>query len=85
MFSSKDVKDALKNLKDEIPKLKNAHTRVLMHFKDLDLNDFDKCILSLKHESKRQIFQTDFQKFAKQLDIILPDPAATPLLRDLKR
>ncbi|MDB4230041.1 type I restriction endonuclease subunit R [Paracoccaceae bacterium] len=85
MFSSEDVKDALKNLKDEIPKLKNAHTRVLMHFKDLDLNDFDECIMSLKDESKRQIFQTDFQKFAKQLDIILPDPAATPFLRDLKR
>ena len=85
MFSTEDVAGALKDLKDEIPKLKNAHTRVLQHFKGLDLDDLDECIMSLKDEIKRQTFQTDFQKFAKQLDIILPDPAATPFLKDLKR
>ncbi|MDA9238770.1 DUF3387 domain-containing protein, partial [Planktomarina sp.] len=85
MFSTEDVAGALKDLKDEIPKLKNAHTRVLKHFKGLDLDDLDECIYSLKDEVKRQVFQTDFQKFAKQLDIILPDPAATPFLKDLRR
>jgi len=34
---------------------------------------------------KRQTFQTDFQIFSRQLDIILPDPAATPFLGDLKK
>ena len=85
MFSTEDVAGALKDLKDEIPKLKNAHTRVLGHFKGLDLDDLDECIMSLEDEVKRQIFQTDFQTFAKQLDIILPDPAATPFLKDLRR
>ncbi|MDB2474771.1 HsdR family type I site-specific deoxyribonuclease [Amylibacter sp.] len=85
MFSSEDVEGALKNLKDEIPKLKNAHTRVLKHFDGLDLDDHDECILSLEEEIKRQVFQIDFQKFAKQLDIILPDPAANPFLKDLRR
>jgi len=85
MFSSEDVEGALKNLKDEIPKLKNAHTRVLKHFDGLDLDDLDECILSLEEEIKRQVFQIDFQKFAKQLDIILPDPAANPFLKDLRR
>jgi type I restriction enzyme R subunit len=75
----------LVDLKDEIPVLKNAHTRVLKHFHGLDLDDFDLCILSLKEDINRQTFQTDFRIFAKQMDIILPDPAATPFLRDLKR
>jgi type I restriction enzyme R subunit len=85
MFSNEDVAGALVDLKDEIPVLKNAHTRVLKHFHGLDLDDFDLCILSLKEDIKRQTFQTDFRIFAKQMDIILPDPAATPFLRDLKR
>ena len=85
MFSSEDVEGALMNLKDEIPKLKNAHTRVLRHFEGLDLDDIDGCIAALKDEVKRQAFQTDFQIFSKQMDIILPDPSATPFLKDLRR
>ena len=85
MFSKEDVKGALVNLKDEIPILKNAHTRVMRHFEGLDLNDLDECILSLKEDVKRQSFQTDFAIFSKQMDIILPDTSATPFLHDLKR
>ena len=85
MFSSGDIKGALVKLIDELPKLKNAHTRVLKYFDGMDLNDLDACILSLEDEVKRQTFQTDFQIFSKQLDIILPDPAASPFLPDLKR
>ena len=85
MFSSEDIKGALVKLIDELPKLKNAHTRVRKHFDGLDLNDLDACILSLEDEVKRQTFQTDFQIFSKQLYIILPDPAATPFLPDLRK
>ena len=85
MFSNEDVGGALIDLKDEIPALKNAHTRVLGHFNRLDLDDLDACILALEDEVKRQSFQTDFQIFAKQMDIILPDPSATPFIRDLRR
>lgn len=84
MFSTNDIKGALLELKDEIPRLKNSHTRVMAHFTDLDLTDLDACIASLKDEVKRQEFQTNFNIFAKQLDIILPNPAATPFLKDLK-
>ncbi len=84
MFSSEDVAGALKDLKDEIPKLKAMHTRVMRHFKDVDKNDIDACVLSLKDEDKRQQFEIDFKKFAKQMDIIMPDPAARPFLSDLK-
>ena len=85
MFSSDEIKGALVKLKDELPKLKNAHTRVLKHFDGLDLDDLDACILSLEDEIKRQSFLTDFQIFSRQLDIILPDSAASPFLLDLKK
>lgn len=85
MFSQEDVAGALKNLKDEIPKLKATHTRVMQHFKGMSLDDLDECILALDEEVVRQQFQTDFSKFAKQMDIILPDASATPYLSDLKK
>jgi len=84
MFSADDVDGALKDLKDEIPKLKTMHTRVMQHFDGIDLSDMDACILALEDEVKRQIFQMDFRKFAKQMDIIMPDVSATPFLSDLK-
>ena len=84
MFSSQDVSGALKDLKDEVPKLQAMHTRVMAHFKGLDTTDLDECILSLEDDTKRQQFEIDFKKFAKQMDIIMPDAAAKPFLADLK-
>ena len=84
VFSSTDVKGALKDLKDEIPKLQTAHTRVKQHLKGLDLHDIDACIDALADELKRQQFEADFRTFAKQVEIVLPDPAANPFLGDLK-
>lgn len=85
MFSQEDINGALVNLIDELPKLKNAHTRVMKHFEGIDLNDLDTCIFSLEDEIKRQTFQSDFAIFTKQLDIILPDASAKPFLPDLKK
>ena len=83
MFSTDDVQGALIELKEEVPKLKNAHTRILKHFEGMDLDDLDTCILSLESDAKRQAFRTDFLIFSRQLDIILPDPSATPFLGDM--
>ena len=57
----------------------------MQHFKGMDLNDEDGCILSLEDEVNRQNFQMDFQSFSKQMDIVLPNPSANPFLFDLKR
>jgi type I restriction enzyme, R subunit len=84
VFSSTDVEGALKNLKDEIPKLQSAHTRVKQHLKGLDLQDIDSCIEAMEDELKRQQFEADFRTFAKQVEIVLPDPSANPFLPDLK-
>jgi len=83
-FSSTDIKGALKNLKDEIPKLQSAHTRVKQHLKGQNLQDIDACIALLADELKRQQFESDFRTFSKQVEIVLPDPAASPFLGDLK-
>ena len=85
MFSTEDVSGALIELKEEIPRLKNAHTRVMKHFDGLDPDDMDECIMSLEDETRRQTFQTDFRIFSRQMDIILPDSSAVPFLGDLKR
>ncbi|WGK70085.1 type I restriction endonuclease subunit R [Candidatus Haliotispira prima] len=85
MFSSNDIEGALQDLKDRIPLLKNAHTRVLKYFENQDPDDIDECALSLKDEVRRQSFETDFRIFTKQLEVILPDPAAAPFLPDLRR
>lgn len=84
VFSSTDVKGALKNLKDEIPKLHSAHTRVMQHLKGTNLQDLDACIEAMRDELKRQRFENDFRTFSKQVEIVLPDSAANPFLADLK-
>jgi len=84
VFSSTDVQGALRNLKDEIPKLQAAHTRVKQHLKGLDLQGIDACIEAMEDELKRQQFEADFRTFSKQVEIVLPDPAASPFLGDLK-
>lgn len=84
VFSSTDVKGALINLKDEIPKLQSAHTRVKQHLKGQNLQDIDACITALADELKRQHFEADFRTFAKQMEIVLPNPAANPFVTDLK-
>ncbi len=84
MFSSNDIQGALIDLKEEIPLLKNAHTRVLKHFEGIGLSDTDHCIEILEKDEVRQHFQKDFKAFARQMDIVLPNEVATPFLHDLK-
>ncbi len=83
-FTQNDVQGALKELKDEIPKLDRAYNKVLEYFKDRDLEDLEECILVLEKEDIRQQFELSFRKFAKLMDIVLPDPYANKYLRDLK-
>jgi len=84
MFSSEDVEGAYHTLKDEIPKLKAAHTRVANIFSGVKGNDVDDYVLFLKDEDTRQQFELAFKRFAKQMDVILPDTAAKPFIPDLK-
>lgn len=83
-FSSDDVEGTYVTLKDEIPKLQAAHTRVASIFKDITSQDIDDYVLLLKDEEIRQQFEMAFKRFARQMDVVLPDTAAAPFIPDLK-
>lgn len=84
LFSSDDVEGAYHTLKDEIPKLKACHTRAISFFKDVKSDDVDDYVLVLKDEDIRAQFEVAFKRFAKQMNIVLPDKAAAPFTADLK-
>src|SRR5690606_22271810 len=67
MFSSEDVEGAYHTLKDEIPRLKAAHTRVAAIFRDIKTRDIDDYVLLLKDEDIRQQFDLAFKRFARQM------------------
>ena len=91
-FSSDDVAGTYHTLKDEIPRLKAAHTRVAAIFAGVKNSaepgkvsrDVDDYVVHLKNEDTRQQFELAFKRFAKQMDVILPDTAAKPFIPDLK-
>jgi|TARA_A100001391_G_scaffold183172_1_gene150136 type I restriction enzyme R subunit len=84
MFSSEDVDGTYVTLRDELPKLKAAHTRVASVFSGMKGNDVDNYVLFLKDEALRQQFDMTFKRFARQMDVVLPDVAAKPFVADLK-
>ncbi|EIF43521.1 HsdR family type I site-specific deoxyribonuclease [gamma proteobacterium BDW918] len=84
LFSQDDVDGTYHSLKDEIPKLKAAHTNVAKIFSSVKGDDIDDYVLFLKNEDTRQQFELAYKKFAKQMDVILPDVAAKPFVPDLK-
>lgn len=84
MFSSDDVDGTYQSLKDEIPKLKATHTLAISFFRHIKNKDVDSYVLALKDEAIRAQFDMAFKRFAKQMNIILPDVAAVPFLADMK-
>lgn len=84
MFSSEDVQGAYQTLKDEIPRLQATHTRVANMFSVLKGKDIDDYVVFLKDEDVRQQFEMAFKRFAKQMDVVLPDVAAKSYVSDLK-
>ena len=84
LFSSEDVDGAYQSLKDEIPKLKATHTVAMGFFKGIKSNNVDDYVLALKEEEVRGQFEIAFKRFAKQMNIVLPDTGASPFVPDLK-
>lgn len=82
-YSSDDIEGAYYTLKDEIPKLKAAHTRVAALFSAVKTRSVDDYVLTLKSEERRQLFDMAFKQFARQMEVVLPDIAAKPFVPDL--
>lgn len=83
-YSSEDVEGTYYSLKDEIPRLEATHTRVAKILEPVKGDDVDDYVLFLKDEDIRQQFELAFERFAKQMDVILPDAAAKPFIPDLR-
>ncbi|MEY8215737.1 MAG: type I restriction endonuclease subunit R [Colwellia sp.] len=88
LYTSEDVDGTYQSLKDEIPKLKATHTVAMSFFKGVLTNgkpskDVDDYVLALKDEEIRAQFEIAYKRFAKQMNIILPDKAASPFIKDL--
>jgi type I restriction enzyme, R subunit len=87
MYSQDDIKGALVNIKDELPKLDDRHRRVLQLFYDKeieDITDTDECIDALRDIKLRAEFITKLAEFTESMDIILPRPEALPYVYDMK-
>ncbi|MGR5412853.1 type I restriction endonuclease subunit R [Vibrio astriarenae] len=84
LFSSEDVEGTYQSLKDELPKLKAKHTLAMSFFKGVKSNDVDDYVLVLKNDTVRAQFDMAFKQFAKQFNVILPDPSVAPYISDMK-
>src|SRR5207245_6645644 len=53
-------------------------------FSKVRRDDVEACIRILEPEDARAEFELGFHRFARGMDMLLPDPAALPFLADLK-
>jgi len=83
LFSSDDVEGTYQSLKDELPKLQAAHTRLKAFFKGVTSDDVDDYVVVLKDDAFRAQFEVAYKRFAKQLNVILPDALAKPYIPDM--
>lgn len=83
LFSSDDVEGTYQSLKDELPKLQAAHTRLKAFFKGVTSDDVDDYVVVLKDDALRAQFEVAYKRFAKQLNVILPDASAKPYIPDM--
>jgi len=86
-YSAEDVEGALQSLKDEIPKLRDRHHRVVAVFRDKgveDIEDTETCVELLRDEHLRIEFNVKLKYFLTTLDLVLPRPEALPFVKDVK-
>ncbi|HET7522204.1 MAG TPA: type I restriction endonuclease subunit R [Bacillales bacterium] len=84
IFSADDVKGALTPIDSEIPRLQSRHRAAMRFFDHVDKSNLDACVLKLEPEDVRVAFNEAYKKFAESMDLVMPDPAANPYLKDLK-
>jgi type I restriction enzyme R subunit len=87
VYAAEDIEGALQSLKDEIPKLRDRHYRVVDLFdsRDVDLDDTEECVELLADEKLRAEFHVLLKSFLATLDLVLPRPEALPYVKDAKR
>jgi len=84
IFSSADIQGALKPKTDVLPRLESYHRTAMRFFAKVRRDDVEACIHVLEPEDARAEFELGFRRFARGMDMLLPDAAALPFLVDLK-
>jgi type I restriction enzyme R subunit len=84
IFSASDIQGALKPKTDVLPRLESYHRTAMRFFAKARRDDVEACIRILEPEDARAEFEITFRRFARGMDMLLPDPSALPFLADLK-
>lgn len=70
--------------KEILPRLQSAHNAAMNFFRDVDKKDIEACVAFLAPEDRRVTFDQRFKLFSNYMDMLFPDPAAIPFIKDLK-
>lgn len=87
VYADEDVEGALTDLRDEVPRLRDRHERVLavFHSRGIErIEDVTACVELLGDVKVRAEFIVKLKLFLESLDIVLPRPEALPFVRDAK-
>ena len=84
IFNSQDIKNVVTPIRDEKPRLEANYRAVMKFFDRVNTNSLEACIAAFAEKEKRERFKQAFKEFAKSMDIVMPDPIATPYREDLK-
>ncbi|AEF43144.1 type I restriction endonuclease subunit R [Hoyosella subflava] len=86
-----DAIGALASIKDELPKLRDRHARVIAIFAQAGIDTFDTaqdveaCVEVLADEALRARFGVRLKEFLSTMDTVMPRPEALPFVKDAKR
>ncbi|MGB3473677.1 MAG: HsdR family type I site-specific deoxyribonuclease [Mycobacterium sp.] len=92
-YAPEDAEDAigaLASIKDELPKLRDRHARVIAVFAQAGIDTFDTdedveaCVQVLADEALRARFGALLKQFLTTLDTVMPRPEALPFANDAK-
>ena len=78
-----EMNDALRSKADLASLLRSFHDAVMEFFGPHPRDDLEACIRVLEPADTRSAFELAFHRFARGLDMLLPDPATQPLIADL--
>ncbi len=93
-YAPEDAEDAigaLASIKEELPKLRDRHARVIAIFAQAGIDNFDTdedveaCVQFLADEALRARFGALLKQFLTTMDTVMPRPEALPFVQDAKR
>lgn len=87
VYAEEDIEGALTDVRDELPKLRDRHQRVLAVFQSRgveSIQDVTACVDLLREMKVRADFTVRLKMFLESMDIVLPRPAALPYVKDAR-